>query len=272
MAEIGSNWLGRESLALRHIREAAASGVHGVKFQLFRAKELYDIPPSGLERFELSLELLPILRHYAHENGVEFSVTPYSPVLAEALHGHIDQVKVSAYDLTYDDLLTAVAQLNVPIVLSTAMATLAEIKHALEVLAKPLNQDVTLLHGVAAYPAARADTHLARMALLQATWPSRRVGLSDHSIGIGVSQAAAYMGALHIEKHTKVLLPEIERDSPDAPHSVSFRKIRSLIAAIEDIPLIYGKHEAIGPLPSEMPLFETCRRSNAHPQRKGISE
>lgn len=269
IAEIGSNWLGDEALAFTHIDAAARGHADGVKFQLFRAWTLYNEPPPQLERFELSLDLLPRLRDRAHSHGMAFSVTPYSPALAESLRGLVDAVKISAYDLTYEALLVTVASLGVPVVLSTAMATVEEINLALLRLNRPPSQ-VTLLHGVACYPAPYESSNLARMQRLQALWPEHPVGLSDHSQGTTVAAMAIALGAVMVEKHFRVAQEDILRRSPDALHSATPAEFGEITAAVSSMQAVLGDG-AFGPQPCELPLFHTCRRTNQQSKRTGAS-
>lgn len=267
IAEIGSNWCGDPQLAFEHIDAASQVGATGVKFQLFRVKELYQKPHPELEKFELPLSLLMPLRDHAHQKGLTFSVTPFSPELAEQCRCLIDTVKISAYDLTYDDLVEAAARLQQPIVLSTAMASLPEISHALIKIRRIQRgyHRITLLHGTAAYPAPLEAANLRRISALRANFPLYDVGLSDHTLGGEAALLAVALGATHIEKH--FVLRELT-ESPDYHVSAYPEEFAGMVVECLDVATQLGSPQPDIPLDIERPLFETCRRTNGQPLRR----
>lgn len=273
IAEIGSNHGGSLDLAVKHIEVAKGAGATGIKFQLFRGETLDSRPKvqAALKPYELPLEWLPVLRDKAHTLDLKFIVTPFAPELALALKGCVDMVKVSAYDLLYEPLLEAVATLGVPVILSTAMATLAEVersyfftKHLLRVQQCPF-QLVWLLHGVAAYPCETEDLNLKALARLQARFPDTYVGLSDHSIGPQAAVLAVSQGARMVEKHFRC--EGVADSSPDYDVSAHDWELRELVEQVQNVEAILGTGAKAGPLPVEMPLFQTCRRSKDKPLR-----
>lgn len=258
VAEIGSNHGGDLELALEHISEAARCGADAVKFQLFRAYRLDSRPEvqEKLRPFEMLLEWLPKLHRAAHDEGMKFICTPFDIESAKALRGYVDMVKISAYDLTYQDLVVEAAKLGVPVILSTAMATIEEVVHA-----DALVRDETyLLHGVASYPAAAKDYNLLVLNTLKEWCPWSSIGISDHTIGHEVAVGATYLGADMIEKHFRS--HNTDPKSPDFYVSSGPGLFRVMVNAVKRIQELLGDGEKTGPLECEMELFRTCRRTN----------
>lgn len=286
IAEIGSNHCGSLDLALAHIRAAKEAGATGVKFQLFRAETL-DSRPKVQERlrpYEIPVKrhssktsenwLLP-LSSYAHELGLQFGVTPFAVDLVGPLRGLVDFVKISAYDLTYDDLVIEAAKLGVPVVLSTAMAIYEEINHAWALTDKSPS---VLLHGIAAYPAILMNMKL--KALDDLACYGCAYGISDHTIGHEAAMLAIALGATWIEKHFRLdcprqdwqeLAPGINTEqfirSLDFRVSATPEQFYEMVVACERARQTLGTGEKNGPLACEEELYDTCRRSNSKPLR-----
>lgn len=270
IAEIGANWMGDIDLAKQHIEAAAHAHATGVKFQLFRAKSLYQGGNPALEKYELPLKAIPQLADLAHQKGLQFSITPFAPDLVPPLRGIVDAVKISAYDLTYHTLLKEAAALDVPVVLSTAMATPEEISRAVGIV-KQVNPQtpLTLLHGVAAYPASLETMNLRAISTVKDWFPFAQVGLSDHTQGWWAAMLAMTQGATHIEKHFALDLEDIE-DSPDYVHSTSPEDFDDMVSSCLTVRTALGNGKKSGPLKIERVLFETCRRTDARPLRKTL--
>lgn len=208
IAEVSSNHDRDLDRALRFIDVAATSGCHAVKFQLFRIDQLFS--PEILERspihrkrkeWELPLEFLPELALRCRTVGVEFSCTPFYMDAVAILEPHVDFFKVASYELLWDDLLAACARTGKPVVLSTGMATIDEIRHAVETLRCNGCPAPTLLHCTSAYPTPYSEANLAAIETLrQAT--SCEVGWSDHTVEPAVVHRAMHRwGARVIEFH-----------------------------------------------------------------------
>jgi len=215
IAEISSNHNRDLSRCLQFIDTAADMGCDGVKFQLFKIDELFApeiLAKSETHRqrskWELPLKFLPDLAAQCRDKGLFFSCTPFYMAAVEELYPYVDFYKIASYELLWDDLLTACAQTGKPVVLSTGMATLQEIEHAVTVILKALPREletgarrsgippVTLLHCVSGYPVPADQCNLAviqtlknylsREYKLQAFGYSEshaiNVGWSDHSV------------------------------------------------------------------------------------------
>ena len=208
VAEVSSNHHQDLQRCLRFVDVAADIGCDSVKFQLFRVDELFApevlaAKPEVAERkqWELPVEFLPELSCRAHDRGLEFSCTPFYLEAVSQLMPFVDFFKVASYELLWDDLLIRVAESGKPVVLSTGMATMDEIDHAVSVLQTAGCRDLTLLHCVSGYPTPPSQCNLAAIQALQDAFGCH-VGWSDHSVEPAVIHRAIHRwGAGMIEFH-----------------------------------------------------------------------
>lgn len=208
IAEVSSNHHRDLERCYQFIDTATAIGCSAVKFQLFRVRELFareildtSIEHRNRERLELPVEFLPMLFDRCVENGVEFACTPFYLQAVKELEPYVAFFKIASYELLWDDLLTECALTGKPIVLSTGMATLSEIRHAVEVLKKGGAEDVTLLHCVSGYPTPPEHCNLSAIDTIRRV-TGYSVGWSDHSArGDVVRRAVLRWGASIVEFH-----------------------------------------------------------------------
>ncbi len=208
IAEVSSNHNCDLARALAFVDAAADAGCDAVKFQLFRVDSLF--APEIVRRseavrrrrdWELPLEFLQPLAARCHSRGLQFMCTPFYLAAVDELLPYVDAFKISSYELLWDDLLSACAATGKRVILSTGMATLDEVTHAVEVLRQSDAVDLTLLHCVSKYPAPADECNLAVIETLRTEYGCR-VGWSDHSVDSGVVQRAVNRwGAETIEFH-----------------------------------------------------------------------
>ncbi|MEX2105246.1 MAG: N-acetylneuraminate synthase family protein, partial [Bacilli bacterium] len=214
IAEIGVNHNGSIDQAKRLIDAAILTGADAVKFQMFRTESLVseEAPlasyqkTSGinnqkemLERLELSRDEFVILKKYCDDANITFLSTPFDESSAYELNElNVPAFKIGSGDLTNFPLLTQVNRFNKPIILSTGMSTIQEIKAALRVI--DTNPHVVLMHCTSAYPAHFQDLHLNVIRTFKLMF-NTIIGYSDHSLGIEVPIATVAMGYKVIEKH-----------------------------------------------------------------------
>ncbi|MDC0634186.1 N-acetylneuraminate synthase family protein [Planktomarina sp.] len=144
--------------------------------------------------------------------------------------------KIASFEMTFDDLLKCVAQTGKPIILSTGMATLAEIAHALEILDKNGAGPTILLHCCSSYPASLESINLNAM-LDMGTHFNNLVGFSDHTIGTIAPLTAISMGAVAIEKH---YTSDPTRDGPDHRFSATPDIMKKIANGVDDIMKLRG--------------------------------
>ncbi len=208
IAEVSSNHNHDLDRCLKFIDVSAEIGCDAVKFQLFKLKKLF--APEIIARnkdiqkrkeWELPLDFLPALSKRCQEKNIQFSCTPFYLDAVKELLPYVDFYKISSYDLLRDDLLTACAQTKKPVVLSTGMATLDEVSHAMSLLNRYECKNITLLHCVSNYPTEPKDCNLAAIETLR-TEIDNLVGWSDHTVSPSVIYRAVHKwNASMIEFH-----------------------------------------------------------------------
>ena len=212
VAEVGNNHEGSMALAEELIGHAAAAGVGAVKFQTITPDRL--VAPSQpdrlqqLERFVLPAGAFEKLSQVAKQEGVLFLSTPFDLGAVDELRPLVPAYKVSSGDLTFLPLLQKIAQAGKPVILSTGMATMDEVKEAVRVIEEAWrNADlpapgVALLHCVSAYPTPGNQANIATISTLKQL--GHVVGYSDHTLGVDAAVLAVALGARIIEKHFTV--------------------------------------------------------------------
>lgn len=114
-----------------------------------------------------------------------------------------DYLKVASRDLTNLPLLHALAETEIPIILSTGMAGRKEIDDALNIITRR-HSNISILHCVSEYPTRPQNLNLNSICYLKENYPGFRVGFSDHTIGISAPVAAVALGAEIVEKHITI--------------------------------------------------------------------
>lgn len=195
VAEVSSNHHRDLNRCIAFIDEAASIGCDAVKFQLFRIAELF--APEILARspehrkrqaWELPPEFLPSLSGRCRERRIEFGCTPFYLKAVDELLPYVDFYKIASYELLWKELLEACARTEKPVVLSTGMATMDEVRAAVDVLIKNGCRECTVLHCVSGYPTPVSECNLAAIESLrrelQPAVPgiSMEYGWSDHSV------------------------------------------------------------------------------------------
>lgn len=205
IAEIGSNHNRDESRCLELIEQAAAAGCGAVKLQIFRVRDLF--APIALERnpalrarsaWEFPLEMLPTVRSRCSELGIALGATPFALWAVDELEAYVDFFKIASYELLWHELLRACAATGKPLIISTGMATEAEIGAAVDVAG---DVNLTLLHCVSGYPTPPEQSNLAAIEALRSRFGCA-VGWSDHTGVLDVVvRAALRWSASEIETH-----------------------------------------------------------------------
>jgi N-acetylneuraminate synthase len=208
IAEVSSNHAQDLGRSLAFVDAAAAGGFDAVKFQLFRVAELFAPEilaksPQHRKRvaWELPLEHLAPLAQRCKEKGVEFSCTPFYLEAVKELAPYVAFYKVASYELLWSDLLKACAATKKPVIISTGMAIMPEIKAAVATLEQAGAGDITVLHCVSAYPSPPEQSNLSAIeAIRKAT--GAKAGWSDHSRSPAVIERAVHhWNASAIELH-----------------------------------------------------------------------
>jgi sialic acid synthase SpsE len=207
IAEVSSNHSRDLRRSLEFVDIAAEIGCDSVKFQLFKIEQLFSPEIlrksekiSSRKQWELPLEFLPAIAWRCKEKKIQFSCTPFYLDAVKELEPYVDFYKVASYELLWDDLLVACALTGKPVIISTGMANLDEIKHAVEVL-RNNNCEPTLLHCTSAYPTPYNEANLTAIETIRNS-TGCKTGWSDHTVDPGVIHRAIHKwGAKVIEFH-----------------------------------------------------------------------
>jgi N-acetylneuraminate synthase len=208
IAEVSSNHAQDLDRCLAFVDAAAAIGCDAVKFQLFRVRRLFS--PEALaarpellrrEAWELPLEFLKPIASRCAERQISFGCTPFDLDAVGDLEPYVAFYKVASYELLWDELLAACARTGKRIILSTGMATMDEVAHAVAVLRENGCASPELLHCTSAYPTPHTEANLAAIESLRRS-TGCPVGWSDHTVRPGVIHRAIHRwGAGVIEFH-----------------------------------------------------------------------
>lgn len=309
IAEAGVNHNGDLARALELVDVAAAAGADAVKFQTFKADLLataqaakadYQVANTGddgsqlamLRALELSHDQHARLLHRCKERGIHFMSTAFDEHSLRFLAGlGMPAIKIPSGDITCAPLLLQAARLEMPLIVSSGMSTLADLEAALGVLAfgftteraprgqadfeaaycsaegqLALKRHVTLLHCVTEYPAPPEAVNLRAIDTMAAAF-GLPVGYSDHTLGCDVALAAVARGATVIEKHFT-----LDRTLPGPDHAASLEpdELIRLLAGIRTIERALGSPRK-SPAAAEMANRQVARRSlvAARPIRRG---
>lgn len=279
IAEAGVNHNGSLDLAKQLVRAAAECGADAVKFQTFKTEKLVTsharkaeyqqendassaTQAEMLKRLELGYEDFVALAQECQEYGIDFLTTCFD---SESLHVICRTtapklLKVGSGDLTNLPFLIEHARTGVDIIISTGMATLAEVEDALAALAygylerdgqeprshrwlkdnyytaealTQIRDKVTILHCVTDYPAQYKDLNLHAIRQLREAF-GLRVGYSDHALGMEACCAAVALGATCLEKHITL---DKGMPGPDHAASASPEEFKAFVAAIRNLEL-----------------------------------
>ena len=218
IAEVSANHLGSLSRAKKIVTEAAKAGANAVKFQTYTAdtmtldienfkvdddhelwggQKLYDLYKAAYTPWEWHEELFDLCKS---NNVIPFS-SPFDLSAVEFLESiGAPMYKIASLETGDHRLIRAVAETGKPLIISTGATEFEEIADLVEVVKSTGNKRLTLSLCTSSYPSQPADAHLRRISTLKEKFKVN-VGLSDHTLGIGVSVAAIALGASAIEKH-----------------------------------------------------------------------
>lgn len=276
IAEAGVNHNGSPSLAKKLALAAKKAGADAVKFQTFKAELLaspsahkagYQVRTTGaadsqlamLKKLELSRKAHLQLKVYCRKIGIEFLSSPFDMNSADfLLKMGLRVMKMPSGEITNLPLLRRIGASGRKIIISTGMATLAEIEAALEALytAGAEKANISLLHCNTDYPTRLPDVNLLAMAAMGEKF-GLDFGYSDHTEGIVVPIAAAALGASVIEKH---LTLDRKMVGPDHMASLDPAGFSYMTAAVRAVEVALGSSEK-KPTRSELRNAPVARKS-----------
>ena len=218
IAEVSANHLGSLERAKEIVLAAAKAGASAVKFQTYTAdtmtldidgfkvsddhklwggRRLHSLYQEAHTPWDWHAELFELCRSL---NVLPFS-SPFDLSAIELLESlNAPMYKIASLETGDHRLIKAVAETGKPLIISTGATEWVEIEDLVGIVEKAGNKDLTLMVCTSSYPSNPIDAHINRMATLR-NYFGVKVGLSDHTLGVGVSIAAIALGATAIEKH-----------------------------------------------------------------------
>lgn len=252
VAELNTSHFGDLQKAKEMIDAAKSSGCDCVKFQSWSEDTLYSetfylknpMARRFIRKFSFSAPELLSLSNYCKDVDIDFASTPYSNNEVDFLVDkcNVPYLKVASMDLVNLDLLAHMARKEVPIILSTGMATLDEIEISVAMIKKEGNSRVCILHCVSLYPTKNEDMRLLNILGLREKFPEYAIGFSDHSEGVELAVAATALGAALIEKHFTLDKSKIGMDNQMAIES---EDLKAMVSACRKVSQALGARERL---------------------------
>jgi len=256
VAELSANHDHNINIAKESIKAANETGVDAVKIQTYTAdtitidcqnkyfqidkgtmwdgRTLYDLYKEAFTPWEWHAEL----RDYAESLGLTFFSTPFDFTAVDYLEKMNNPIyKIASFEITDIPLIEYAASKAKPIIISTGIAEMQEIKEAVDACRRVGNNDITLLKCTSSYPAPIDQANLLTMVNMKDTFDVK-VGLSDHSMGSDIAIAAAALGAEVIEKH---FILDRKIGGPDAAFSMEPDEFKKMVESIRNVEKALGK-------------------------------
>lgn len=275
IAELSANHRQNYDESERLVQAAKDAGADAVKIQTFtpdtmtldfhggdfmaksaawRGKSLYEL----YQEAYMPWEWQPRLKNFADSIGLELFSSPFDATAVDFL----EQMNVAAYKIAsfeFNDLalIKKAARTGKPIIMSTGMATLAEIDEALAAASEAGAKDIALLRCTSAYPAPAAHMNLSTIPNMASTFGVVS-GLSDHTLGATVAVAAVALGAKVIEKHFTF---SREVETLDGAFSLEPQEFKAMMDAIRETEAAIG-HVHYGP--SEADRYNVSSRRSLY--------
>lgn len=249
IAEMSGNHNQSLERALKIVDAAVEAGAHAIKLQtaspdgltldvdspdfqitdkdsLWYGKNLYQLYKEAVTPWEWHGPIFD----YCLERGIIAFSSPFELKAVDFLESlNVPCYKIASFELIDTQLVRRVAQTGKPMIMSTGMATLSEIETAVKIARAEGNDQIILLKCTSTYPARPTNTNLLTIPHMRAAFGTQ-VGLSDHTMGVGVPCAAVAMGATVIEKHFTLARAD---GGVDAAFSLEPRELKLLVEETE---------------------------------------
>ncbi len=248
IAELSANHGGSIDVAKESIRLAKESGASAVKIQsytpdtmtidskksdffiadgLWKGYTLFDLYKEAYTPFEWHEELF----RYAKEIGITLFSSPFDETAIDLLKSlNAPAYKIASFELVDIPLIKLAAQCGKPLLLSTGMASISEVREALDTALRYGSGEVLLFHCISSYPAPEKDSNLRNIEFLRKEF-GVEVGLSDHTLTNLAATVSIGIGASAIEKHFK---PSDSTQVPDSSFSITPCQLKTLVSDCND--------------------------------------
>lgn len=275
IAEAGVNHNGKISLAKKMVDIASNAEVDAIKFQTYFVEELilektpkveyqktnkddnenfYDL----LKSLALTSDEFLELKNYCNKKGLVFLSTPFDFKSLDLL----DKLNVSAYKIGSGDmnnfpLIEKICSKEKPILVSTGMATMKEVRELVSFIEEHHNYEFILLQCTSNYPTPIRDINLNVIDTYKSEFPDIIIGFSDHSLGLVASLGAAAKGVKVIEKHFTL---DKNMEGPDHKASLDPSELKDWVQCIRKLEDALGKSEK-KPSEKELEVAKVARKS-----------
>lgn len=275
IAEAGVNHNGSLSIARSLIDVAVDVGVDAIKFQTYKTDNLllkstvkasyqqinaekeesfYEM----LKKYEFGEEQFKILKEYCDEKSLIFLSTPFDSSSVELLEKlNIPAYKIGSGDMDNFPLIKLICAKKKPILLSTGMASLEEVKESVQYIKSKSVEEIVIFQCTTNYPTSFDDVNLNVIDLYKSEFPTEIIGFSDHSQGITASIGAAAKGVKVIEKHFTL---DKEMKGPDHKASLDPKELRRWVIEIRNLEEALGSNKKFR-IKSELDISKIARKS-----------
>ena len=255
IAEVSANHLQSFDNAVKIIKEAKKAGVDAVKLQTYTPdtitldcdNEYFQITQGTIwdgttlhklySEAYMPWEWQPELKEIAEEEGLIFFSSPFDKTAVDFLENmKVPAYKIASFEITDIPLIEYIASKGKPMIISTGIATLADIEEALDACKKMGNNQVALLKCTSAYPSPLEDINLKVIPNMKDTFGTI-VGLSDHTLGHTVALGAVALGAKIVEKHITLNRAD---GGPDAKFSMEPHEFKEMVIGIRKLEKALG--------------------------------
>lgn len=275
IAEMSGNHNGSLERALQIVDAVASTGAQALKIQTYTAdtltidvdtpafriggdhglwgdRTLYDLYEEAHTPWDWHA---PIFERARSHGLIPFS-TPFDPTAVAFLEElGVELYKTASAEIIDLPLMREIARTGKPIIMSTGMATLSEIEAAVTAVRDAGCTDLVLLACTASYPADPREARLGNIAVLRDAFDVP-VGLSDHTLGIGVAVAAAALGAVCIEKHMTL---DRSEGGVDSQFSLTPEEMAALVQEAESARVAVQSGVSFGPTEDEQAVLRLRR-------------
>ena len=247
VAELSANHNQNLKVAKQTVLAAAESGACAIKLQtytpdtltldietepfivkggtLWDERTMYDLYREAMTPWEWHAEL----QEYAHELGLDFFSTPFDFSAVDFLEDlDVPVHKIASFEMVDIPLIKYVSATGKPAIMSTGMASLAEIEEAVKAFKSTGNEQLVLLKCTSSYPAPYEESNLRTIPHLAETF-GVSAGLSDHTMGITAPIVAVTLGACVIEKH---FILDRSIGGPDSSFSLEPAEFKAMVEAV----------------------------------------
>lgn len=255
IAEVSANHHGDFENAVKIIKEAKKAGADAIKLQTYTAdtitldcnNEYFQIKQGTIwdgttlhklyEEAYTPWEWQPKLKKIAEEEGLICFSSPFDKTAVDFLEDmNVPAYKIASFEITDIPLIEYIASKGKPIIISTGIATLADIQEAIDACKRMGNGQIILLKCTSAYPAPMEEINLNTIPNMRETF-NVIVGLSDHTLGEEVAIASVALGAKVIEKH---FILDRSVGGPDSTFSMEPHEFRKMVNSIRNVEKAMG--------------------------------